>query len=426
MLEFEIANLYRPDPDATNFVDGEVVTVPGTQENGKVTIPLCNQQEAEVQISMWDPDAIYAMQPYQYRLRAWLKTSYGNFLVHDGIITEPVLDTDTETITIPSVDHSHRAQHHFIRLGDLAYDVELPLVGPSLALIMEAAQNLTDTSAGPSQADRYPPLGIDASIAGLDLNETWMANPSPGIKFERGEQVWEAFLQMVGIQTAPEFMLIPIDGVPGVYQALYTTTRCGLHDPVNDIWVPDQTEAEYYLNQAATGVLTDVPIMNGLFVSGWGEDNCFIRYRPGGRIVSHVHVLADGRGDADEDRRITTADTGTAVQYGVYVDWEQTNFKSADDENLKNRGRQILAAYSVPPEFFDLKIKPHCTYGYLRDFLVGTVIEASWHVGVLRYNNVRGRIMEVRLFQDEKYDAKHRTELTVQPHYTQASVDEDA
>lgn len=411
MLLFELAKLWTPGD--TGYTGGfpQPQGALWLSENGSVTMPLCNQETAETTISTWTPPAIFAMSPYDTRLRCWMLTPYGRYLVHDGIVTEPELDTETDTIKIPATDHSLRMVNHYIRLGDRVlnknnhpdfpnqYNKKVPLDGQGLRWIMEAARNLVG-----NQQDNYPPLGISDGF-----NEfPELDPPAQFASFTRSDEVWQSFLELVGNQGAPEFRILPRDGIAGIYASLYTSSKMGLHDPVNEIWIPDQTTATAYLDTGyAAG--DDMPASHCDFQAGYGLSNCQIKHHPGGNLTSHVHTLA-----SEGKLRVTVHNPSTGERYGVYVKWEQTDFKPVEDV-LRYRGLQVLSVSQMPPDNLDIKLDGSCGFHFMEHFLTGSIVRASYKSGLVTDVVERARIMEVRLFDDPATPYGHRTEITVQP-----------
>lgn len=428
MLVFELADLWKPTDG--EFTDGftrpsRVLTL---SENGAVTMPLCNQETAEVTISTFTPPAEHAMSPYDTRLRCWMVAPYGRYLVFEGIVTEPELDTESDTIRIPATDHSLRLANHYIRLGDRVLNKDnhpdfpnpwnrrVKLNGTGLRYIQEAARNLVG-----NQQDNYPPLGI-----GEGYDESWDDNPN-FIKFKRSDEVWQSFLEFTGNQTAPEFRIIPHDGTPGIYSSLYTTPKLGLHDPVNDIWIPDEDTATDYIDSGYVAG-DDMPASYCDFQAGYGAANCEVVHHPGGNLTSHVHTLSD-----EGKLRVTVHNADTGERYGVYVKWEQTDFKGTktDDEEstlehaLRLRGLQILSTSQEPPDNVDIKINGTCGYNYMQHFLTGSIVRASYKSGYVTDTIERARIMEVRLLDDPESPYGHRTEITVQPDLGTIDLEDD-
>jgi hypothetical protein len=425
MLVWELGYLWHPVGDGT-FELGVPYTTLQSAKEGRVSDPLSNRQTAEVKFSTAEIDAQQSLNSYKNRLRCWLKLPDDSvYLVFSGIITESEVDTETHEIAVKAADDSIRLESHFIRLGDRVlndsshptlpnpYDGKIPVTSEGLRWLIDCARNLDG-----NQEDNYPPLGISAPLSADDYD--W-ANPLR-VSFQRGDQVWQSILDFVSVQTAPEFKLIPMDeSAEGSYCRLYTAPVVGLHDPVNNVWLPDETTATNYLN---LGWLSgEQPIISARFEAGYGLNNCSMKHRNGGKLVSHVHALAEGASE-EERHRVTVHDAVTGEEYGVYVHWEQTTFKSSNEDALREKGEQILTTYRQPQNFIEVKLHGEADIEYMRDFLTGARVRAAY-----REREMRGeftcRIMETRLVQDPKSQYGHRTEVTLIPTITGAIVDEE-
>jgi len=276
---------------------------------------------------------------------------------------------------------------------------------------MEAAHNLD-----PDQTANYPPLGIDDD-PGFD--ESWDDTNLPPLAYQRGDQVWQALLDFTSGLFSPEFQFIPVED-SDFYAVLYTTVKRGLHDPVNGIWIPNSSTASAYINSGWEAG-DDMPLSNAQFQAGFGKWNCEIKHKPGGKLVTHVHTLSDtGR------IRVTVASPPSAEQHGVYVHWEQTDYKTDEEAILRQRGRQILAAYQSPLNNLEIEPNGLCEYRFMRDYLVGSIVRGSYHSGVVEAGPFNARIVQVELKGDQNDLSGFKTSLTVQPDLGTVDVTEDS
>lgn len=439
-LLFEICDLWHPNGDGT-FRDGQPIATLWKGHDGNVKIPLMDQATAEVKYSVQNVDAWACLLPYRTRLRVWLVVPWGRFPIYDGIIIDPELDTESKTITVKSVDHSLRLSRHYFGLHDRvlkgptddppnSFDKKVPLTGQGVSWILEAAQNLPG-----NQEDHYPPLGIHWAEA---YDESWEENTAPPVAYQRGDEVLRTLHDHTQIYTSPEWQFIPTDNIEGRYVDLYTTMRLGLHDPVHNIWVPNETIAAPYLLDYSNGTLPtdlayeynygsfEVPFSDARFEAGFGKDNCEIKHRPGGHVTTHAHVLSDGENLNTELRITEVAEAALREDIGVYVDWDQTTFKDKDTNSLRYRGRQIIYAYGRVQQGFDVTLKGNCEYGYMKDYLLGSVVGARYVSGTIRLDGLLlGRINQIDLTQDPDSLRGHKEVLTLIPEGTNFDTAED-
>lgn len=436
-LRCELTTLWFPF--GGGFDLGEPIPIP--QFNSlEVTIELNGQRTASLEVSVFDYP-IYTMTPYDYCLRVWMKPDYeadDEFLVFWGQIPNVDIDVTAATCTFHAVDPSLRLMAHFIRLGDMAlnkpdhayfpnpYDRAVPVNGEGIRMCIDAAQNIGWDGIDPlglNQAGRYPPLGI---YYGTDTSETIAFDSNLVVKFTRGQQVWDAIQEIVSHEPGPEFELAPSTLNEGCYVELNTFDRAGLVSPT-------------------TGHSYDTPVT---FQQGWidyelGEgdpvgtlqaDNAKITHSAGGKLVTHAHVLSSE--DAGIAKRVTTANPGTlstggAARYGVFVEWDQTQYGAKNTDLLSLRGQYILAAYGRPNDICTVAPNPDCEFQYLRDYMVGTTVNVRYQRGGVSIEDpnyawaeMEARITGVTLRQGASILGE--TELTTVPHVTESTIDEDS
>lgn len=355
-----------------------------------VTIPINDQREATVTISMNEP-ACAAVKPYETLLHIVYATPNSAYLVFWGIVTQPVWNSEQETVTIPAVDMSLKLQNRQVRFGTRILNGSddpdepnpfngagskrstghVPLDYVGIGWIRDAARN------NQPQNDRgVPPLGI--------TDGTNTADPLPldtpyKIEARRGDTLWDVWQQIIGYQVAPDFELEPRDDTPGVYARLNTYSRQGHADPSRVV-----------------------------FHDGFGLDNCLITYQPGGKLVTDNHVLSTG-----DQARVTVNDEDAEATYGLYVQWDETDYPATDLAALHDLGQQTIDAYSTPPDYFLITPNLDCGLYYLDDFAIGDAMTAAIRRGQLK-RVVTGDIRSVKLTQaDEEGNVSIKLEAAV-------------
>lgn len=412
MLNWEFTAQWKPNGDGTFYSEGGtfagggfggldgLLASYGALQNvltSEVHIGLNARREASITMSIWDAQLqpLADNGPYRVMLRGrwtdpkgpwgsnpnntdFTNSAQGTELLFWGCVTQYDVDVQNETVTIHAVDVWERLACHYIRLGDLAlntpihpdkpnsFDRRVPLNGTGYWMVIDAAQNLEGT-----QEDTYPPLGI-----AFNHDDSPVITPSETdklVKFARGDEVASSLDSMISNQLAPDVEFNPIETVAGVYVNMNVYDFQGNYDANRDREFSDFTCA---------------------FESGHGKDNCTIVHRPGGRQLTHIHVLAKN------GYRLTEASGDLAEMYGVRVAWENTDFRAAEKAVLRQRGEQLLNAYGNPPDIFDIALNDDCTFRYLRDFMVGTYATVAYRKGVFE-EYWTARITGVTISSDE-------------------------
>ena len=345
--------------------------------DASVTIPINDQREATVTISMDDPAAT-VVEPYKTLLHVTYVTPIASYLVFWGIVTQPVWDSSQETLTIPAVDMALKLQNRQVRFGtrilngsdnadepnpfngtgDKRSTGHVPVDYVGIGWLRDAARNN-----GPQNARGVPPLGITDGIntaSPLELDTPYK------IEARRGDILWDVLQQIISYQVSPDFELEPRDGTFGVYARLNTYARQGHTDPTRII-----------------------------FHDGFGNDNCQVTYQPGGKIINASHQLSTG-----DQARVTTSDEDSQNTYGIYTEWSSTDYPATDTSALADLGQQQIDAYGEPPDYFQVAPNMDAGLYYLDHYAVGDACTAAVRRGQLK-RQVTGDITSVKLTQSD-------------------------
>lgn len=364
-FRIKLTSLHRPANGALPIRYATTLARIEDFQEAQVEIPFNDARSASVKISMNDPACLQVL-PLKVMLHIVYVTPNSARLVFWGPVTVPEWSSEEETVTINAVDPSLRLAWHYIRLGDQILNAPthptlpnpygkgmIPLDGHGLRMLRDCGV----------VGGTIPYLGIaDGVFAGDEYpNDTFFKiKPSPG----RGSQVWQTWLEAISHQAAPDFELEPRDDIPGAYCRINTFNQQGNPDPL------------------------------GLILhDGFGKDNCRIDYRPGGKLITHAHILSQA-----DKLRITIQNSAAATEYGAYIWWDSTNYKADNTEALALRGRQLIAAYSSPPDYYDVKLNPDSDMYFMEDFGVGDLMIAAIRRGYLR-RRIEGRVVQVTLKQ---------------------------
>lgn len=375
--------------------------------DAEVYIPLNDSRTAKLSLSMGDPlIRTGTLRPYSTQLHFTYVTPNGAHLVMWGIVTLLEYDSENERVTVSVVDHSLRLKSHFVRFGHLILNGSdnaelpnpfntpghhhgvgnIPIDAVGLQYLVDAAR-ITDEQA----ARGVPDIGI---ALGSDDTDHLPTDTTHVIGIKRGRQCWDAITDLLshgpspGFPGSPDFELVPYDAEFGIYAHMRFHTHQGSLTPV------------------------------ALLQDGFGADNCLADYKPGGKLINNAHVLSDG----DKDR-VTVGDAASEEEYGVYVDWESTSYTSKNTDALEARGKQIIASYGEPPDYFSVKLNADCDLYYFDDFIPGDAVQTQIGRDGLD-EDLLGDIASVRLSQiDEAGNVVPDLEVLVQVGDTTADED---
>lgn len=344
MLVALLTGLHHPDYPAD-------VAGPGPIQNFEATnveIPLNGQRSGSITFPM---DSPWGQQVYPYEravVVCYTPTTIDDFPLTPiiwGKCVKPVFDDETQKVTMPLVDPGAHMEHHFLRYGDQAigrapgnpWHRQVPVDWQGILMLIDAARNI------PNQNTRNcPDIGVYARADYSDTADTLDAATKLKMKFGRGDEVWQSVEDLTEHDIGPDIVLRPtLDRMDErAYVELEIFDRLGVD----------------------TGVR---------FESGTARNNATVSFSPGGKLITHDHVLSQ-----DGKKRVTAVDTGSSATYGVYVSWDVTNYKATDTPILKAFGKEQIKKYGKPPLFNVIKPNPDCNFKFLRDYDVGDTVTA--------------------------------------------------
>lgn len=262
-----------------------------------------------------------------------------------------------------------RWEFHFLRNGDAAIaSGGCTLDYRGIRLLRDAAEN--------SYPQIYPPVGIKNGV-------NTASTRTQKVKLERGQQVLRAANDIVDSSWGPEMLEVPLafGSNPPYYAQINTADALEMGtDRYNQL----------------------------VFQGGYGIDNLDdVIYTPGGKLITHAHAL-----DRNGKHRETRSDPDAAMDYGVWVSWEATDFEvttSQADDVLGNGVAQTLVDYySRPPKFATLILKKDNAAGvshqkyWLDDFFHGDFLRASVKKGGMYLPDQPYRITGTGLHQEDQ------------------------
>lgn len=382
-LEWHITGLWYPE-ETTVVYYGRI----SDPSDGLVTIPLNDSRLAEVTMSIFDPAAAALVGKTYQRC---LKVYHRDILEFWGPIKLIDVDMAAGTIKLSAVDPSLRLIRHQLRRGDIGGDLgaasgdraDVSIDHFGLRLLRDAGLNTTDQT-----ARGVPDLGI------IDGSNDFEEASGFRMGVTRGDPVWGQMTQL-SQSLGPDFELGPIEGVPGAYAELNTYAAQGSD-------VADTVVFQY----------------------GLGKQNVEnVSLEEGAQYTTHVHVLS-----RDLKYVVTSADVESSAETGPYVDWDATDFDSANAETaettvavLTAHGQDILRAYGRPLQTvqLELPINAESDYQFRVDFALGDKVGVSARLGNVEIGTAddgwhKHRITTVRLLQANADNAT-RVALDVVP-----------
>jgi hypothetical protein len=304
-----------------------------------------------------------------------------------------ITDYAAETVTLEIQDPSIRCQHHYIRRGDAALNIDkgrgrLPAHAYSISQVLNAARNTNE-----QQVREVPPLGL----ADSHNYYTVSIDEAPPIEFERGQECWDLIQQIGRAIGGPDFDIHPRWFFPteGFYAYLWT------YNPADPPPALDDTALARDLDPADPD---DPQTGEVVFDFGIGQDNLAGLVETPGRPTTHVHVL-----DQPAVYRETVADAASSAEVGVFVDWIATDFAIprptretpvANTAPLRAIGEARIKSWGRPVKFFTCTMRPDDAhtfhYGHPEwGFSVPEGIEyigGDWYIGdYVRVRAARGQ-----------------------------------
>jgi hypothetical protein len=357
----------------TQFSDLEVNRAIGEPGTGKVV--LSTRDKTPIAGSDVPGSLIASLEPFAQAL--WIGYKRPAETLAEGLVygqCNVTTDYAAGTVTLDVQDPSQRCQHHYIRRGDAALNVNanqgaLAANAASIDTILDAARNTPE-----QQTRGVPVLGMRFWEYGTLLDSVTTL-----IGFERGQECWDLIGQIQRSATGPDVDVTPIFAFPAWY---YAELDCW--DAPTDPTSPASTELGRNLDPANP----DAPAAGEVvFDYGLVNDNLTALVEAPGRPTTHNHVV-----DADKAYRKTAADADSSYAVGVWVDWTETDFKvprptratpTADTSVLQALADARIKAYGVPPKFFTCTLRPDDAqarhYGH-RYWDLGTA-NGDWYLG---------------------------------------------
>lgn len=253
-----------------------------------------------------------------------------------------ITDYGAGTVTLEVQDPSFRCQHHYVRRGDEALNLDddrgaLPAEANSIGAIIDAARNTQE------QQDR------DVPALALDVFNYGSSGGGPMLEYERGQEVWDLCQRIITSDTGPDMLLAPLYAWSYPF---YSYAEMGLYDRMTDPESPGSSEMGRNLDPADPDAPTTGEV---IFDYGLGLDNLVGLVETPGRPTTHVHVL-----DADRKYRVTSADADSSAEVGVFVDWIATDAKvvGGDTSFLQAVADARIKGWGRPPKHFTCTLRP--------------------------------------------------------------------
>jgi hypothetical protein len=378
----------------------ERVTRLNNFSNAQVTLTRSNVREAKVDINVYDPKLIKAVQkirdigrmdPVKDRgIPAYahmLQIYWGGYLMFWGPITLPSWRYGSRTVTLNAVDPGVRLQFHQIVSGDKFQagsktvrdhnEVGVTADYRGLRELRDVAKN----TAGQT-ARGVPDIGI--------ANGTTGSTNSLQVKVRRGLEVMRSMQDIAEAASGKWFEFTPYDDVSGAY--------CKL-DVHNDVAV-DRTD------QIALGA------------GCLGHNLVGFDWDPGGKIVTHPHVLSQ-----DTNLVATIPHLDSSAYRGIYTSWEPIEYNG--DQAMLDKYSEIVAGrYGRPIDAVQVTMKQpgELPFGstvpsYLTDFNLGDTIRVACKAGAMNAD-LTGRIESVTVTQKAQDIAVQESITLRQPQET--------
>lgn len=343
-----VEGLLEDDTDGITTITEEETTLVAqfAEDDFEVNMAINDGVTGRVTLSVYDP-AVESLEPFAQAVRVAYKRPDGDDA--EAILFGPcnvTTDYEAGTVTLVIADAALRCQHHYVRRGDIALNLDddrgaLPAHADSINQIIDAARNTT------TQQDRgVPALACTVTEFG-DFPDP--AEDMPLVEFERGQEVWDLGQQVLRADTGPCAYSFPL-GAWAFPLSSYCTI--GLFDPPTDPTSPGEGE----LGRNLDPIDPDDPQPGEvIFDYGCGLDNLISLVEAPGRPTTHVHVL-----DADRDYRVTAADSASSEDVGVFVDWIATDFKVVDGDTdaLTAIANARIKGWGRPPKHFTCVLRP--------------------------------------------------------------------
>lgn len=364
----------------TQFMDLEVEHKLNEPRTGRVVIGIHEEVVAH-------------LEPFQQAV--WIGYKRPGETLSEAIIygqCNVITDYAAETVTLDIYDPTYRTQHHYIRRGDAALNVDgdrgrLEAHAWSITTILDAARNIEE------QQDRgVPVLGINENHGYYNA----LIEDAAFIDFERGQECWDLIQQIVRGVGGPDIDLFPRWFFPteGYYGTLYT------YDPADP---PPGVTTDMLARDLDPTDPNNPGVGEVIFDFGIGLDNLVGVVETPMRPTTHAHVL-----DQPAAYRETAADAASSEDVGIFVDWIATDYAirrptraqpDADPSPLRALADAHVKAYGRPVKQITATMRPDdaLTYHYGHpewQYYVPPGVEyigGDWYIGdYVRVRAVRG------------------------------------
>lgn len=377
------------------FTDAEVKIARSNYRTAKVTVPFASPALKAI-------NDTFDLEPQDWAYLFAGHFKYRGFPVFWGQCNDVNLDFPKRQATFTFRDPTQRLEQHFLNRADEALNDShhqdkgrIPInTSRGLKLLRDAANNL------PGQDARgVPVLGIKDGINLMALPDGSVGEKMLAV--ERGQQIWSVWQDLAKSTLGPDWDLKPLD--------------------------VDTVTEPYYVQ------LDTYDFMGGQIVGFWDYGNgnhllSDLRVNPTGPVVTHVHLLTQ------DNKRLTVADTDASDMMGIFVEWENEDFKSNffDWQGvLQARGEAILTAKSHPTPAIAVQLRNEAELHNLGrvphmpdDFYIGDLVGVSGKEGYVVHQS--GGSIEVITLKQKNHTGTVLTNVDLVPFVTYDSFTTEA
>lgn len=301
-------------------------------EGLQVTIPLNGARECRFTCPIYDINALGQSNIAHFTpLRRFVKVFYRGYLIFYGPIVKPIFNLAENQVEVNCHDPSIWLKNHFLHADDEAVTASpWPVDGNALVALLDAARLNADELAD--------------GIAELPIFEGTISIPDPAVRditFEEGQNVWDAWMDIVEGIDGPDFRLLPDDSGPDEV--------CGLDT--------------FGAGQMGTDRTAEVQ-----FHFGFGRTNLGnFTYEPDGAVVRNRYVAERFDGLSFQVAKYLDGMQADGIMEG----WEQQSESIKSDEGLAETAKGFVKVYGVVPQVFT--IEPTWDMG-----LLGSAAATPW------------------------------------------------
>lgn len=350
-----------------------------------VTDPLNDAPTASLQLSLYNR-GVEHVRPGD----RMLKVTYGDRLVHWGIIMLPSVDFSAGTIAVNSHDAAClSAKRNYHRYGDRVVDIGYPIDGLGGRYLLESCMpSVEQQLAGCLPAGFLWGADDTTHQAAFDAGGLWR-------KVTRGTNVWESLTNLAAIgrladesgtllAVGPDFRFRAVDsehpGVsgsgafPGYYAEVDFFDRLGQDRTATAVF-------QHNFGSRSADQVTHDPDFAAV-------RNYWVQVNPGGT-----------RSNADVNRGLVQ-DLASWERYGIMEGWESSG-QTDTPEVLESKARGYVEAYTEVPDYFT--VVPAADRAGVPvlgvDYDLGDTITVQAKKGY-RAVNLTGRIVSTTMTQD--------------------------